>query len=93
LRFEFKPSFDRSVKSLDHKLKSETISACLNFLELLEDRLPLPSGIALKRLRGDFWEFRFGIRIRILFRWTGDLLEFVLAGDHDSIKKFLREIP
>lgn len=33
-----------------------------------------------------------GIRNRILFRWEGDLIEFVLAGDHDSIKHFLKTI-
>jgi mRNA-degrading endonuclease RelE of RelBE toxin-antitoxin system len=90
LRFEFKPSFDRSIKSLDPGLKSETKAACLAFLALIEERKPLPSGIGLKRLRGDFWEFRRGIHTRILFRWNEDLVEFILAGDHDSIKNFLK---
>jgi hypothetical protein len=26
-----------------------------------------------------------------LFRWRNDLIEFVLAGDHDSIKAFLKD--
>jgi hypothetical protein len=49
-------------------------------------------GIGLKRLRGDFWEIRHGLHDRVLFRWRDDFVEFVLAGDHDSIKIFLKNI-
>ena len=41
-------------------------------------------------LMGDYWEVRKGIKARILFRWKGDLVEFVLAGNHDDIKRFLK---
>jgi hypothetical protein len=58
----------------------------------LEERLPLATGLGLKRLRGNYWESRHGLRNRILFRWTEDLIEFVLAGDHDSIKDFLKSV-
>ena len=34
------------------------------------------------------WEVRKGIKTRILLRWEGDLVEFILAGNHDDIKKF-----
>jgi len=50
----------------------------------------MPAGIGLKRLQDDFWEIRQGLHIRILFRWRSDLLEFVLAVNHDSIKDFLK---
>jgi mRNA-degrading endonuclease RelE of RelBE toxin-antitoxin system len=90
VRYEFKPSFDRSLKPLQPKQKADTKAACFNFLDLIEMRVPLPVGIGLKRLQDDFWEIRFGIHYRILFRWKHDLIEFILAGDHDSIKKFLK---
>lgn len=47
-------------------------------------------GIGLKRLRGNFWEARKGLKTRILFRWDGQLVEFVLAGNHDDVRKFLK---
>jgi len=50
----------------------------------------MPGGIGLKRLRDDYWEVRRGLHVRILFRWRDDLVEFVLAGDHGSIKNFLK---
>jgi hypothetical protein len=29
--------------------------------------------------------------VRILFRWEGDLVEFILAGNHDDVKRFLKQ--
>jgi mRNA-degrading endonuclease RelE of RelBE toxin-antitoxin system len=90
VRYEFKPSFDRSIKSLQPRQKSDLQAACSAFLDLLEKHAPLPSGIGLKRLQGDNWEIRQGLHNRILFHWKDDLVEFVLAGDHDTIKDFLK---
>lgn len=92
MRFEFKPSFDRSLKSCQSAQADRLRATCLAFLDLLECQIPLPVGIGLKRLRGDFWEIRHGLHDRVLFRWRDDFVEFVLAGDHDSIKNFLKKI-
>jgi len=90
VRYVFKPSFDRSIKSLHPDQKDEATGVCLALLGFLERRTPLPGGIGLKRLQDDFWEIRQGLHNRILFRWRDDLIEFVLAGNHDSIKNFLK---
>jgi len=91
VKFEFKPSFDRSVRALPSQRKTDAKAACYAFFDLLEARIPIPAGIGLKRLRDDFWEIRHGLHNRILFRWRHDLIEFILAGDHDSIKAFLKD--
>jgi hypothetical protein len=90
MRYEFKPSFERSIKALTTKEKGEIKDACLAFLDLLDLRTRLPIGIGLKHLDDDYWEIRKGLRLRILFRWRRDSVEFILAGDHNSIKDFLR---
>jgi hypothetical protein len=90
MRYEFKPSFDRSTKALLTEDKSEIKAACLAFLDLLDQRARLPIGVGLKHLRDDYWEIRKGLRHRILFRWQRNAIEFILAGDHDSIKTFLK---
>lgn len=90
MRYEFKPSFDRSIKSLHPDVKEEIKQACIAFLDLLESRARLPLGVGLKQLQNDYWEIRKGLRSRILFRWKQDVIEFLLAGDHDSIKDFLK---
>jgi len=90
MRYEFKPSFDRSIKTLSPEVRGQVKATCLAFLDLLEFRTRLPVGTGLKRLEDDFWEIRKGLRYRILFRWQKDSIEFILAGDHDSIKDFLK---
>ena len=49
-------------------------------------------GIGLSRPRGNYWEIKKGLKVRILFRWERDLVEFILAGDHNDIKRYLKNI-
>ena len=92
MRFEFKPSFERSIKSFPPPEKSEIKEAAAQLIDILSRDRQIHQGLGLKRLRGDFWELRKGIKARILFRWQGDLVEFVLAGNHDDVKRFLKNI-
>lgn len=90
MRFEFKPSFDRSVKSLHGPEKQEIKAVALQLINMLSQDREIYKGIGLKRLKGNFWEVRKGLKTRILFRWEGDLVEFILAGNHDDVKRFLK---
>jgi len=92
MRFEFKPSFERSIKSFPDKKKEEIKEVALELIDVLSHERDIHKGIGLKRLKGNFWEVRKGIQARILFRWEGDLVEFVLAGNHDDIKRFLKNV-
>jgi len=90
MRFEFKSSFDRSVKSLPSETKKEIKELCINLIEMLSSDYNISRGLGLKNLRKNFWEVRKGLKLRILFRWQADHVEFILAGIHDDIKKFLK---
>ena len=92
MRFEFKPSFERSIKSLPPSEKADVKEAAAQMIDVLSKDRQIHQGLGLKRLRGDFWETRKGIKVRILFRWSGDLIEFVLAGNHDDVKRYLKSI-
>lgn len=92
MKFEFKPSFDRSVKSLPSEEKEEIKRIAIQAIDILSRDRIIHKGIGLKRLRGNFWEIRKGLKARILFRWEGDLVEFILAGDHSDIKHYLKNI-
>ena len=90
MRFEFKPSFERSIKALIPTDKQEIKNIAVYLVDILSKDRPLHQGVGLKRLRGPYWEVHRGIKTRILFRWEGDLIEFILAGNHDDIRRFLR---
>lgn len=92
MRFEFKPSFDRSVKSLHGKEKDEVKQIAIETIDILSRDRILHKGVGLKRLKSDYWEIRRGLKARILFRWEGGLVEFILAGGHNDIKRYLRNV-
>ena len=92
MRFEFKPSFERSVKALNSIDKQEIKETAIHLVDILSQDKALHQGLGLKRLRGLYWEIRQGIKTRILLRWEGDLVEFVLAGNHDDVRKFLKSL-
>ena len=90
MRYEFKPSFDRSLKQLGTRDKREIKDVAIRLIEGFSGDRQLHHGLGLKRLRGHYWEVRWNLKIRILFRWEGDLIEFVLAGNHNDVKRFLK---
>ena len=92
MRFEFKPSFDRSIKAFPERERQELRDAACRLIDALSGQELMPKGMGLKKLRGNFWEMRKGLKTRILFRREKDWTEFILAGDHNDIKRFLKDI-
>jgi hypothetical protein len=92
MRFEVKPSFDRSVKGFYGEEKEQIKQVARQAIDILSHEKTVHQGVGLKHLRGYFWEVREGLKTRILFRWDGDLVQFILAGDHDDIKRHLRGV-
>jgi len=90
MKYEFKSSFDRSVKSLSSSHKQEIKSLCSHLIDILSGEQVISKGIGLKNLKKNYWEIRKGLKLRILFRWRSEHVEFILAGTHDDIKRFLR---
>ena len=54
MRFEFKPSFDRSVKSFPEREKQELKDAACRLIDALSGQELMPKGMGLKKLRGIF---------------------------------------
>ena len=93
MRFEFKRSFDRSLKSLHSVARNEDAKAVVKkFILSIENKEPIAHGFGLKKLKGNYYEIRSGLYERIIFRRQEDLIEFILVGDHNDIKRFLRSI-
>ena len=90
MKYEFKSSFDRSVKTLPSEKKQEVKELCIALIDVLSGEKELSVGMGLKNLRKSFWEIRKGLKLRILFRWKSDHVEFVLAGTHEEIRRYLK---
>jgi hypothetical protein len=79
-----------SNKSLPPKTKQEVKELCTALIDVLSGEKELSVGLGLKNLRKNFWEIRKGLKLRVLFRWRTDNVEFVLAGTHEEIKRYLK---
>ena len=50
------------------------------------------SGLGIRKLRADLFEFRVGLGLRVLFRVSPDSLIVRFIGDHDEVQKYLRTL-
>ena len=80
-------SFEKSVQKFPERDRIENVIE--TFIKDLEQNIR-PHGLGLKRLRDDIWEIRVGIRTRILFLLIPGEIRFLLVGDHDEIKDYLK---
>jgi hypothetical protein len=91
VRFEFKPSFIRLLEKLEPgEREQRVVAATRAFMVSLEERIPLAPGLGMKRLKGSYWEIRAGLGNRVVFHWEKDVVEFVLVGNHEDVRRFLR---
>ena len=91
MKYEYKPSFDKTFKKLDLNRKEKVIQAVSPLVDFFETGKKA-KGLGLKHLRGNFWEIRADIKDRIIFTLDGDVVAFVIVGSHDEIKRFLKNV-
>ena len=89
MKFEYLNSYNRSFKKLPHNIQENVSKAISQFIDFILTSQK-PKGLGLKKLYKYYWEIRVGLSIRILFELKGNLVTFILVGDHNQIKQFLR---
>lgn len=92
MRYEFKKSFNKCVKDLPEETKIAIKELAFDCIDIISAGKKPAKGIRLKRLRKDYWEISATMKERILFKLTDDLIQFILTGNHDLIKRFLKRI-
>lgn len=91
MRYEFKPSFDRTFQKLP-KERQKRIQKVLNALVNFFETGRRTKGLGLKQLRGNFWELRAGLKDRIIFQLELDKVSFLTVGNHDEIRRYLKQL-
>ena len=89
MRVEYLSSYDRSFQKLPTSIQHRTIST----IDVLLDYFSTGQrshGLGLKRLRRAYWEIRIGLGVRVLFELQQDRLTFILVGDHEAIRRWLK---
>ena len=91
MQISFAPAFLKQIEKLDPQVRMAAKEATSRVIDFYESDVRA-TGLGVKRLRGDIWEARSGLRIRVLYRLSGGTLRFVLAGGHDDVRRFLRSL-
>jgi len=52
----------------------------------------LHSGLGIRRLKKNYFEFRAGRDTRVVFKLEGSMAMLVLAGSHDNVQRFLKNV-
>jgi len=89
MRYEYKSSFDKVFKKLGLNRQEEVIDTISILMDFFENRKKA-KGLGLKNLRENYWEIRVNVKDRIIFTLEKDIVAFIIVGNHDEIKKFLR---
>lgn len=90
MRYVRTVAFKRAYRGLDGTRQERADSTLLKLADAFETGQISP-GLGLKPLQHGIWEARSGIHDRILFRREpDDVVELLLIGTHDEIKRFLK---
>ncbi len=84
------PSFERSLKKLSALERKQTAESLEAFNSMLFTG-HCPVGLGFKKINHDKYELRATIRIRVVIKSDGDTYYLVLVGNHDEVRRYLRE--
>ena len=91
IRTRFLRSFDETLKALSPQEAARVEAAIRRLLEYFGGG-EKPLGLGLSKLKRTYWEIRAGLDKRIFFSLEGDRVTFILIGNHDEIRRYLRSL-
>lgn len=91
MRYGYQPSFRETTHGLSKDQVTKLLKAIEKFQHAMESR-QWSQGLGITHLRGEYFEFRVGIRWRVIYRRSGDLIQYVLYGSHDEVRRFLKTL-
>ena len=91
MNFNIKPSFERIYKKLPHNEKARIDEKIQELFDYYNKDI-LFAGLKVRKISGrdNFFEIDTVSNRRILIRKHKDLIEFIAYGNHDEVKRFLK---
>lgn len=86
-----RPSFDRAFRDLSQETQAE-VRAAAALLPQAFGKPHVHQGLGVRKL-GKYFEFRVGLKTRVLFVIRNRDAVLVTVGNHDDIVRFVRDKP
>ena len=92
--YKYKARFTKAFKRYDPQDRGRVAEA-VEQIQTFFDTRQAPQGLGLKKLfshegLGAVFEARATIALRILFSIQQDTVTFLMVGDHDEVRRFIR---
>lgn len=84
------PSFATSARRLSPPDKEQLAESLEQFNHFLLTGI-LPLGLGFKKIGHDKYEFRAGLRLRIVAKADSNTYYLVFVGSHDEVRRYLRK--
>ena len=91
MRYAYQPSFLETSRNLSGVQMAKLLKAIEKFQHAMESQ-QWPQGLAITHLRAEYFEFRVDIHLRVVYHRSGDLIQYVLYGSHEDIRRFLKNL-
>lgn len=91
MRYAYQPSFLEVTSRLSETQAARLLKAVDKFQHAMETRR-WPQGLRITHLRGAYFEFRVDIHSRVIYHGSGGLIQYVLYGSHDEVRRFLKSL-
>jgi hypothetical protein len=89
VKIETTRQYDRAFDRLTIAVQDEVLEA----IPSLAAAFGKPHAhLGLRKLGGRVYEFRVGLKLRIVFRHDADTLFLLLIGTHDEVRRFIRSL-
>ena len=89
--FVYQPSFLDTTRHLSSSQATRLLKAVEKFQHAMEHH-QWPHGLGITHLRNDYFEFRADLHMRVIYRRSDDLIQYVLYGSHNQVRQFLKAL-
>ena len=91
MRYSYQPSFLEATRGLSKDQATKLLKAIEKFQRAMDSR-EWPRGLEITHLRSEYFEFRVSIHFRVIYHRSEDLIRYVLYGNHDQVRRFLKTL-
>lgn len=91
MRFVYKKQFLKQLAAYPRQVRELILEADIQIKEYLENQ-DAPYGLRIKKIGPKTFEARVTDKIRVVWVRDDDLVSFALAGNHEEVRRFIRNL-
>lgn len=91
LGVEFTSRFRAEARDLPAERQNQ-VALALEQLSQKFGQSHLHGGLGVRRLKGNYFEFRVGRDVRVIFTLGGSTATLRMVGNHDDVRKYLKNL-